>query len=234
MLTLTYATEHLPRNDKGIVTLLKKHATEFRKKVQREQKKRNETLMRYFLTGEYGTRRKRPHYHLIAFNLSERILRKLPTLWPYGHVDIQQPKANAISYVTKYLIDEDRNLRGQRQKPFNMMSKRPGLGHQYLEKNRTWHKATEGTHVEDQKYYVISNGFKQNIPRYYKKKIFTDWDIKAHGTLARIKKAKELERLISTEFKWCKDRQQAMAMIQQRVKQAHDLIKIKSEKRNKL
>lgn len=239
MVTVTYAKEHLPYSKQGEPTLDKSHASKYTAEINRRQKrwcKKNGVEfipVRYFLTGEYGTKRKRPHYHLILFNLNRKLLKDFHTLWPHGSTDLVPLEPGGIDYVTKYLIDEDREKRNRRQRPFNMMTKRPGLGYRYFEKNAKWHKANEGTHIEDQRYYVLVNGHKMNIPRYYKKKIFSPWDMKAHGTLARIKKEKELERLIRSDFENY-ERKDALRMIAERVKHKHDQIKIKSEKRNKL
>ncbi len=59
-ITLTYNNENLPRDG----SLKKKH---FQKFIKRLRKKIEPTKIRYFGCGEYGTKFKRPHYHVCVF-----------------------------------------------------------------------------------------------------------------------------------------------------------------------
>jgi hypothetical protein len=50
------------------------------------------------------------------------------------------------------------------------MSRRPGIGSVYYDKMRAWHR-------EDKRTYVVRpGGYKQRLPRYYKDKIFTQFE----------------------------------------------------------
>lgn len=98
--------------------------------------------LRYFVTGEYGTKTHRPHYHAIVFGLDFRggsysINEKLygnPILdstWGLGHVVVADATPESMSYVAGYcnkkLGDSD---------TFSLMSRRPGIGHTWLDKYR--------------------------------------------------------------------------------------------------
>ena len=47
-----------------------------------------------------------------------------------------------------------------RQKKFATMSKRPAIGHGYITRNKNYH-------LENLNSYVIQNGYKKAMPRYY-------------------------------------------------------------------
>lgn len=49
------------------------------------------------------------------------------------------------------------------------MSRRPGIGSNYLDTHAEWH-------LEDARYYTNVNGVMGRLPRYYKEKIFRDPD----------------------------------------------------------
>ena len=68
---------------------------------------------RYLLTGEYGTLKKRPHYHILFFfakPISDLDLKFiLKKCWRFGDVDVQKPDTNTavFNYVAKHQIKED-------------------------------------------------------------------------------------------------------------------------------
>lgn len=72
--TLTYSDDYMPRLEDGRGTLVRKHASDFLKRlrtnIQRSDNKYIRELgsPRYFVVGEYGSKNERPHYHLALFN----------------------------------------------------------------------------------------------------------------------------------------------------------------------
>lgn len=110
--------------------------------------------LRFFACGEYGGQTLRPHYHAIIFGLDLPDLRYLKTvnhnpyyvsdiiaeLWPYGlHVigNVTQQSAGYVArYSTKKLAsdDEDAYEFYGIEKPFLLMSRKPGIGVPFYEK----------------------------------------------------------------------------------------------------
>lgn len=190
-ITLTYRPEELPYNvdSDGVLyeTLYKKHLQDFIKRLQKRNiyhyarelgisMKLARQIMptfRHFSCGEYGTQTKRPHYHLVTFNLSP-ILGKLldsesaeqeeKDIWKKGLVECVPTQHGKLSYVTKYIIGKDSHIPGQ-DKPFQMMS--PNIGNQYLtEENIHRHRANYDNTIK------LDSGTKVALPRYYYNKIF--------------------------------------------------------------
>ncbi|QXP07932.1 MAG: replication initiator protein [Arizlama microvirus] len=166
--TLTYDSKHLPSNG----SLCKKHVQLYLKKLRKQDKKENgETKIRYFGVGEYGTQYGRPHYHLLLFNVSEKLAREC---WrdrlgnPIGLVHIGNVSAASVGYVTKYIVQTDRDNPKWKtiERPFSLMSRAYGIGGKYLtDEMVNWHRNND-------KNYAIVNGQKTRLPRFYKNKIW--------------------------------------------------------------
>lgn len=63
---------------------------------------------RYFIVGEYGSKRKRPHFHCEIYTNSEYLQRILPNcinkVWKFGRKDIQRSDSGkSSSYVSSYI-----------------------------------------------------------------------------------------------------------------------------------
>lgn len=172
-ITLTYAPEHLPHIDTDTRgTLVKQDLQKFIKRLRRRQERSSCTSPRYYGVGEYGSKLGRPHYHVIIFNASQDVIQDLPKLWKFGNTRADPISDARIHYVTKYHVNFDKKSHKNTREPeFALMSKKPGIGAKYIDRAKKWHQ-------ENQNLYVINNGYKQNIPRYFKDKIFTEDQIK--------------------------------------------------------
>ena len=136
-ITLTYSDENLPFTPDGVITLDKKDLQNFQKRLRKLQKKQwPETKYRYYAVGEYGTETDRPHYHIIAFNVAPDCLRNLSTLWPFGIHHIGTVTTGSIFYVAKYHVNAVK-ADDDRVPEFATMSRRPGIGHNYVKKKWT-------------------------------------------------------------------------------------------------
>lgn len=161
-LTLTYDNDNIPLNSDNrnypIPTLDKTHVQKFLKRLRKqvrnfETKTRRTTRsngeciplyskIKYYAVGEYGTQTKRPHYHMIMFNLPHIYLQKpdhLNNLWGKGFVDIARSEQGSIRYVTNYILTKHRPkidyetgeiFEYDNSPPFALMSK--GMGKQFL------------------------------------------------------------------------------------------------------
>lgn len=176
---------------KPILTLKKKHLYRFLKTLKQKQNRffrhkdkairkqlRNSWRIKYYAVGEYGSEQftTRPHYHLIVFNLHPNIAKDISenkiwtkSTWP---TDISLTEQNAPGYCAKYIIDRAPHSEDDpRETVFSTMSRNPGIGIQYLERNRDWHRAPGTLNPDEFRIYRMENGFSKRLPRYYVKKL---------------------------------------------------------------
>lgn len=161
--TLTYANPHLTfaHNQPQLVKAdLQNYFKRLRKKGYK---------LRYYACGEYGSKTFRPHYHVILFGeIPEADIRNS---WPLGQVHIGSVTQASIAYCLGYIVNgKGWKMRHYRERPFCTMSRKPGIGANYLTNAmKEWHKS-------GRKNYVMLDGNKRHLPRYYKGKIFSKID----------------------------------------------------------
>jgi hypothetical protein len=178
--TLTYDDQNMPitfdENDNPYPVLDKDDFQKFMKRIRKEdtkikyekglyhyetdkngtKKKVLDNRLIYYSVGEYGSNNLRPHYHIILFNLFRDDL--IVKHWNKGHVDVGTVSLKSINYVTKYVINKY-EMKGYFVPPFALISK--GIGREHFEENRRL--------FANAKTVVNEGGFKQSMPRYYKK-----------------------------------------------------------------
>lgn len=171
--TLTYADSHLVWKN-GISQLHKRHLQLFFKRVRKAG-----YVVRYYAVGEYGSKTYRPHYHALLFgDIPEEAIRKA---WWYGQVHIGQVTEASIMYCLGYMVNgKGYQMQIKRERPFALMSKgngipghkfQYGLGSNYLSPEMIkWQRS-------EYKNYVIVDGMKRHLPRYYKTKVFSKREI---------------------------------------------------------
>lgn len=151
-------------------------------------KKNEKTTLRFYMAGEYGDKTGRPHYHALLFNHrfedqqvhSETAHGKrlytsaeLTKHWPWGFSSIGEVNFETASYIARYIAkkitgDQANNhyqvldlATGEittRAAEFSQMSRRPGIGHDWIEKYR----ADVYPHGA-----IVINGHETKPPRYY-------------------------------------------------------------------
>lgn len=162
--TLTYANPHL-HWEHGVPQL---HKIDLQKWFKRLRKAG--AVIRYFAVGEYGSTTYRPHYHVILFgDVSDELIVQT---WPLGQVHIGTVTQASINYCLGYIINgKTWQMKKNRVSPFSLMSRKPGIGANYLDPEMIrWHKSGK-------KNYVLVDGAKRHLPRYYKQKIFSKIDL---------------------------------------------------------
>jgi len=168
--TLTYNTGSVPISEKGYKNLDKTDVQKFFKRLR----KLNNEKLKYFVCGEYGTTKMRPHYHIILFNAKADHIQRAWSLdgKPIGSVFIGSVSDASIGYTLKYMTKKGQipmHKNDDRVKEFQLMSK--GLGSNYLtEKMVQWHK----NDIENRMYVPMKDGKKIAMPRYYKDKIYSE------------------------------------------------------------
>lgn len=164
--TLTYADAHL-RWEKGVSQLSKRDVQLYMKRLRRSAPG---VTVRYFAVGEYGSKTYRPHYHLLLFGeVSDEQVR---AAWEFGHVNIGQVTQASVMYCLGYIVNgKGWQMRTKRVAPFALMSRRPGLGANYLSQSMIdWHRSGRYN-------FAIVDGNKRHLPRYYKTRIFSKIDL---------------------------------------------------------
>lgn len=133
--------------------------------------------VRYFHCGEYGDNLGRPHHHACLFNLefSDKTLwsvregirlyrsKTLENLWPHGASTVGDVTFESAAYVARYVVkkitgDLAANHYGQKLPEFCTMSRRPGLGRDWL------NKYSDDVYPKD---FIIIRGKKSKVPKYY-------------------------------------------------------------------
>lgn len=186
-ITLTYADEYIPIDTDGKETLCQRDVQLFLKRMRKfdgARKTSKSKNIRYYYVGEYGEKKGRPHYHLILFNAEMETINAIPEIWPIGGVHIGTVTGPSIGYTCGYIFKRF-VYQGAGEKPFSQMSRRPGIGLNYLEKNKLWHKPENQAEYSQamNRFHVVANGHQRRLPRYFKNKVFTTGDRDAFNAL---------------------------------------------------
>lgn len=173
-ITLTYDDDHLPHE------LVPYHLTTFIKRLRRATPTTSTILtgsskhIRYLACGEYGDKTLRPHYHINVFNCAFKDQQRwsktlytsetLDRIWGHGAAKLAPFTPATAGYVAGYITQHGRrdyyNTDGETlEPPFKRQSQRPAIGLNWLKKN----------HADLAHGYLIHDGKKHPIPRYYKK-----------------------------------------------------------------
>jgi hypothetical protein len=167
--TLTYEDTKIP----GDGSLNKKHLQDFWKRLR---KFIEPDTLRYYACGEYGEETIRPHYHacIFGFDFPDKKQWKqqngnwlytseiLNEIWSYGYCIIGDVTFDSAAYVARYIMkkvlgDHAPYHYGDLTPEFNTMSRRPGIGGNWLE-----------TYKDDiRKGFITINGKKIGLPKYY-------------------------------------------------------------------
>lgn len=170
--TLTYNDENLPEN--GSLNL-----TDIQKFIQDLRNTDKSKKIRFFQCGEYGEKLQRPHHHVLLFgrDFHDKKLwtqhegnnqyrsEELEKLWTKGQSIIGNVTPQSASYVARYAVKKITGKYAQphylgRKPEYVTMSRRPGIGHDWIIKYNT------DVYPHD---HVIVNGKPQKPPRYYDK-----------------------------------------------------------------
>lgn len=130
---------------------------------------RRSNRLRYFAVGELGERTKRPHYHAIVFGqdflggatqINDDLYTNpvLSEIWGQGFVSVGRVTIESCMYVAGYTQKKlgDKNT-------FNTMSRRPGIGSDWLKKYKE-NVTRTGTIVVQGKEYPIPKRYMEWYP----------------------------------------------------------------------
>lgn len=207
--TLTYNDEHLPTEEvnentgevfkypsvvkRDIQLFIKRLRKSIDTKIKKGNYKGYKGPIKYFITSEYGPETHRPHYHGIIYGLNKnRVAYDLINdSWQNGFIYLGVANLKTINYCSKYCIKptelSDPNRRGYfdnekwqedngiRRKPFRLMSSKLGANYCESPANIKFHLKNPLKHN-----YVRNGKYKMKMPRYYKKKIYSDENVKKY------------------------------------------------------
>lgn len=169
--TLTYSDDHLPPGR----SLNPKHPTLFFKSLRNAGH-----VFRYFMCGEYGDEKGRPHYHVLLYGLDwpdrtywmrspggtiQYRSDQLQSHWEHGFAltgDLTPGASRYVAgYVTKKLNDSESPVSvetGELLQPYQRMSRRPAIAKRWIE--RYWRE----TYATDT---VLVEGREMRPPAFY-------------------------------------------------------------------
>lgn len=209
--TLTYDTEHLPDGpmtqhilDQDTGELIgKTHSTLEPRDVQlflkRLRKKFGEGI-RFFMCGEYGSQKERPHYHMILFNINlpdvEYIgknkagnsiwkSKTIDELWGKGLTVVGNVDWEFCAYTARYIMKkqkgpgaEDYYKENGLYPEFVRMSRKPGIAMKYYQEHK------DEIYEVDKLYLENKKGVQEVKPARYYDKLY---DIEYPDEMKRIK-----------------------------------------------
>lgn len=149
-ITLTYSDENLPRMELSfrsdrqdpadgelcsVPILEKSDLQKFFKRARRAG-----LQFSYLACGEYGSKGNRPHFHACLAGAAFDDVKRgqsatLQKLWPYGFSSVGSVEPASVAYVAGYVLKRAAvpTWRNDPRPPeFQLMSRRPALGRQYL------------------------------------------------------------------------------------------------------
>lgn len=167
-ITMTYDTDKVPITRNGFMSLEKRDVQLFFKSLRK--KHGDGVRIKYFTVGEYGTQKWRPHYHAIIFNARVELIQPC---WPHGGIHYGKLEPASVGYCLKYIMKRGRiplHRNDDRVPEFALMSK--GLGLNYVTPEmQAWHLAD----LEGRMYCNLPDGKKIAMPRYFKEKIYDEF-----------------------------------------------------------
>ena len=173
MVTLTYDDSHLP-DDHSL------RPVDVQLWLKRLRKRFDDRKIKFFLAGEYGDEKKRPHYHVLLFGIdfqddidynpedTRPSVSSLQETWNLGHVHVAPLTLETASYVARYCLKKqteeidyvDKTNGVILEREFTRMSRRPGIASSWIQANLL------DTYKDDT---VIVGKKKSRPPRYYDK-----------------------------------------------------------------
>lgn len=178
-ITLTYDNDHLPIDN----SLNVRHFQLFMKRLRKKFPRTPNNNIRFYHCGEYGEKLGRPHYHALIFNLDfpdrrhHQTINKqklytskiLSELWPMGFCLIGDVSFQSAAYVARYIMKKvngeladdhyyDSETGSWKKPEYTTMSRRPGIGKNWLNKFQT------DIYPGD---FVVIDNKKMRPPKYY-------------------------------------------------------------------
>lgn len=190
-LTLTYHERFVKRVGGGRLSLRFRDVQLFLKKLRKAK-----YYAKYICVGEYGAETKRPHYHMLLW--TDCPVNGLEKFWStktglcLGRIHVGSLSMRSAMYTLKYIIQPKQKEENGIEKTRAQFSK--GIGLAYLSKS-VYEYHTFDYDAPNFTSYV--DGAQVALPRYYRYKIFTKYQLAREGHRVKwqsIKKRREKMR----------------------------------------
>lgn len=179
-ITLTYSPENCPSDYCLVKSDLQKFIKRLRSHIDYHKKG---SIRAYMAVGEYGTKRGRPHYHVVIIGWSPDDLKlhstsysgmpiytsaTLESIWRLGFCPVGTLSQGSAAYVARYTKKDETDNVGNRPKPFTLASRniplsngsQGAIGAQWVLDN---HKVLRLGYIN----HPTKVGVKCRIPDYY-------------------------------------------------------------------
>ncbi len=196
-LTLTYEDKYLPISPNGYPTLKPDDLTKFLKRLRYYNK--SSKKIRYYAVGEYGTKRKRPHYHLIAFNINQSTIQhhdRIQNIWGLGTVDVAKSEGASQRYTLSYIMDSSwrpSGIHDDRTPQFARQSKNLGINFLTPETINYYRQ-------RKLRAIVLPGGNFTSMPRYYAQKIFKKHELRTMAQIYHKEQEMDWEEFVNYDF----------------------------------
>ena len=173
--------------------------TDLQKFFKRLRKLCPTQTIKYYAVGEYGTNNKRPHYHMIFFNVLDSSLYSKAWMMDsvqIGAVHVGNVTNSSVAYTMKYIDKANfrkQHARDDRTPEFPLMSKK--LGDNYLSDQVVKYHKNDLT----VNYLTQPGGNRIALPRYYREKIYSDDERKRQHRIIE-KAVADAEKQAQLEF----------------------------------
>lgn len=179
-LTFTYDEKHVKRVDNGRLSLRFYDIQLYIKRLRKAKK-----YVKYICVGEYGASTQRPHYHMLLWSNATSSL--LEQNWKsskdgslLGAVHFGSLTMQSAMYTLKYIIQpKQRDIEGV-ERTRSQFSKGIGLGY-LTESVYNYHTMDYDSPV----LFSMVDGRKVALPRYYKNKIFTKYQMRKQQSISK-------------------------------------------------
>lgn len=201
-LTLTYSDKYLPERE-GIPSLRFRDVQLFLKQIRK--RKYN---AKYVCVGEYGPNTQRPHYHCLLW--TDCPPQDLEKIWHRGHIQFGSLTMASAMYTLKYIIQPKNVDRVKRERPRAQFSK--GIGLAYMD------NAAYNYHNDDENnptMFVYLDGRKVALPKYYKDKIFTKYQLREEALKTRDQSITESAKQIREAMKKVRGKKTIVARLKE-------------------
>lgn len=208
--TLTYRDDDLPLaclidGRKVFPCVCKRDIQLFLKRLRKNTK----VKFKYHICAEYGPTTFRPHYHGLLFSQEQISQDDVLKAWSKSDLvyNVFEPmnSRSAAGYVTKYisalpfLPDFIKNSE-RIYRPFSLCSK--GLGLSFLEMNAQ----LVDKKIKQLEDFVVLDGVKYPMPRYYRDKLFPVSNPDLHSKLVSVKIERNLNKSLEDMISFCNER----------------------------
>lgn len=183
-ITLTYEQKYVKRAADGRLSLRFRDVQLFLKKLRKAKYN-----AKYICVGEYGTETHRPHYHMLLW--TDCPVGKLERFWTtkrgelLGRIHFGRITMASAMYTLKYIIQPKQKEENGIEKTRAQFSK--GLGLSYLS------RAVYDYHTFDYdspNFLGVVDGKPVALPRYYRYKIFTKYQMRREASRIKSEKLK--------------------------------------------